>query len=119
MTRAHYYQTQIAIKLLSSKFIYPSILNQGCVKKLTIKSKAKTKNPEVGSANLTIICGRRPSFTKTLQRQDKEYRLAHLLLTSNKKQVALNLDLIASALLPFQFENRFCFPKSRKENEIS
>jgi hypothetical protein len=119
MSRAHYYQNQIAAKLLCSKFVYPSVPNPQCVKKLIIKSNVKVKNPEVGSATLNILFGRRPTFAKALHRQEKEYRLVHLILTSNKNRITADLDLFSSALLPFQFENKFRSSKVRNERETS
>jgi len=112
MLRAHYYQTQIATKLLSSKFVYSSASNPECVKKLTIESNVKVRNPEVGSATLNVIFGRRPAFTKNIRRQEKEYRLGHLILTSHKSTIAYDLDHLATALLPFQFENKLYIEKN-------
>jgi hypothetical protein len=119
MPRAHYYQTQIATKLLSSKFLYSSVPNPECVKKLTIASNVKARNPEVGSATLNVIFGRRPAFTKSLRRQEKEYRIGHLILTSHKNTIAYDLDSLATALLPFQFENELYYAKNRTENKLS
>lgn len=119
MLRAHYYQTQIANKLLSSKFLYSSVSNFECVKKLTIESNVKVRNPEVGSATLNVIFGRRPAFAKSMRRQEKEYRLSHLIFTSHKNTIASDLDRLATALLPFQFENKLYSEKNRTENKLS
>jgi len=119
MTRAPYYQNQIITKLLSSKFVYCSVLNSQYVKKLTINSNVKIKNPQVGSATLNILFSRRPTFAKALQRQEKEYRLVHIIQTSAKNRIAQDLDTLANALLSFQFENKFYFCKLKNEKESS
>jgi hypothetical protein len=117
MKRPQYYHNQIATKLLSSKFVYSQLPGLQVVKKLTIKSSVPHKNPEVGSVALNLLFGRRPAFWRTFRRQEKEYRLIHLLLTSNKNSIPFDLDCLATAILPFQLENRLTWIKTTKPEE--
>jgi hypothetical protein len=105
MTRSYYYQNQIATKLLSSKFVYSQVPNSGLAKKLILCSTVSTKNPEVGSATIHLLFGRRPSFRRTFRRRENEYKLINLILTSHKGETARDLDRLATSILPFQLEN--------------
>jgi hypothetical protein len=119
MNRSQSNQNQIATKLLSSKFLYSKVENLRPVKKLTIQTTIKTKNPEVGSATINILFGRRPSFTRALRRHDREYRLIHLTLTAHKKKILTDLDLLAYTILPFQLANQMAHIRSISGEETS
>jgi hypothetical protein len=119
MNRSTNYQKQVVLKLLSSKFVHMKMPSLQFIKKLTIHSTVSSKNPEVGSANLNILFGRRPSFIRTLRRQEKEYRLVYLNLTSHKRYIAPDLDCLACTILPFQLENRLSPVKPMKSDESS
>jgi hypothetical protein len=121
MNRAQHYQTQIINKLLSSKFLYtsPSNIPLPPNQKLIIKGTNKAKNPEVSASTLNILFSQKPAFDRALRRHDKEYLLIHLILTSNKKKVAENLDHLAFLILPFQLENKLLLITGRIEREIS
>jgi hypothetical protein len=105
MTRSYYYQNQIAIKLLSSKFVYTQVPSPGLAKKLILSGTVSTKNPEVGSVTIHLLFGRRPSFRRTFRRRENEYKLINLILTSHKGKIASDLDRLANSILPFQLEN--------------
>ena len=115
MNRAQANQNQIATKLLSSKFIYFHVENLRPVTELTIQTTTKARNPEVGAATMSILFGRRPSFTRVLRRQDQEYRLIHLTLTSHKKQILPDLDHLSHTILPFQLANQTAHVRSLRE----
>jgi hypothetical protein len=119
MNRSQSYQKQAAIKLLSSQFVYPKAPSLQFIKKLVIATSIKGKNPEVGSTNITLLFGRRPSFSRTLRRQEKEYRLVNLTLTSHKQHLASDLDRLAHTILPFQLENRIPEARLLKGKETS
>jgi hypothetical protein len=119
MNRAAYYQKQVVLKLLSSKFVHVKMPHLQFVEKLALQSSVNPKNPEVGSTTINTLFGRRPSFIRTLRRQEKEYRLVCLNLTSNKRYIAADLDCLATTLLPFQLENQLSPLKSLKGDESS
>lgn len=117
MNRSQCYKKQVVNKLLSSKLLYPKTPNLQLVNKLITKGTIKIKNPEVGSATLHTILGRKPSFSRTWVPNENEYRLVHLHLTSNRTGINNDLDLLANSLLPFQLEKRV-FPLTiQKEGE--
>ena len=117
MNRYYANQNQIATKLLSSKFIYSRVENLQPVKQLTVQTTSKARNPEVGAATMSILFGRRPSFTRALRRQDQEYRLIHLTFTAHKDRVCKDLGLFAHAILPFQLVNQMAYVRSVSEEE--
>jgi hypothetical protein len=121
MNRAKHYQTQIINKLLSSKFLYstPSNIPLPANQKLIVKGTSKAKNPEVSASTINILFSQKPAFDRTLRRQEKEYFLVHLTLTSNRKQMADNLDHLASLIIPFQLENQLFPSKGKNEGETS
>jgi hypothetical protein len=119
MNRYPYYQNHVATKLLSSKFVYSQVPSLQFVKKLIIAGTVKAKNPEVGSATVHILFGRRPSFRRTFHHQEKEYRLINLTLTSNKRHIPCDLDRLATSILPFQLENHIPPLHTRKDQETS
>ena len=121
MNRAQHYQTQIINKLLSSKFLYasPSNMPFPTNQKLIIKGTSKVKNPEVSASTLNILFSQKPTFDRALRRRDKEYLLINLILTSNKNEVAKNLDYLAFLILPFQLENKVLHTTGKNEREIS
>jgi len=119
MTRSYYYQNQIATKLLSSKFAYTQVPNPGLAKKLILSGTVSTKNPEVGSATIHLLFGRRPSFRRTFRRRENEYKLINLILTSHKGEIASDLDRLANSILPFQLENEIAIIDPLKDEGTS
>lgn len=119
MTRSYYYQKQITTKLLSSKFVYDQVPNPELAQKLILSSTVSPKNPEVGSATIHLLFGRRPSFRRTFRSRENEYKLINLLLTSNKGEIARDLDRLATSILPFQLENEIAVINPLREEGTS
>src|SRR5260370_36662946 len=121
MNRSRLYHQNIAIKLMSSKFNYLQGEDSPPFKRLILKTLVRTRDPEVGSSVIAFLFNRPTAFAKAkaIRRHGEEYLLAHFILTSQKKKIATDLDLLAQIILPFQIENKIALVKLATHKEFS
>jgi hypothetical protein len=107
-------------KLLSSKFVYPSVNTLPQINQLTNALLCSSKELAVNAAIMASLFGQKPTFAKSKISRSQAFRLQQVSVTaSNSGALTKALSSLSRSILPFQQENSLREINVPKDKRIS